>query len=108
VVEPPIVIVAVVGITVIPVTSVLTTVMLAVPVIVGAAVLVAVIVTGPPIATPVTTPVALTVAIAGLLDDQVTVLTFALAGKTVSVNCTVAPTVKFVVVAGAIVILVGN
>lgn len=60
-----------------------------------------------PLATPVTTPRLLTVAMAGLLEDQVTVLLVALAGRTVAVSRVVAPTFTVAVV-GATVTPVGG
>jgi hypothetical protein len=52
-----------------------------------------------PVATPVTTPlVALTVAFAIFEDDQATVLSVALVGRTVATNCVVAPTPTVAVV----------
>ena len=45
-----------------------------------------------PVDTPVTIPLAFTVAFALFEDDHTTVLSVAIVGKTVAINCVVAPT----------------
>ena len=51
-----------------------------------------------PVATPVIRPLPFTVALPVLEDDQVTVLSVAIVGKTVAISCVVAPTPTVAVV----------